>query len=222
MSTIYDFGPQHRDDSNRLLFKINAILAKVVNGDFGFLIRGSVAPTVGGTAVSESNPLPVTGLITNPSGSFSRPADTTAYAIGDLVANSTTAGSVTPISVTAARVAGGSFMLRRLKLKKTNVSTTNAQFRIHIYSAAAAITCTNGDNGAWSTNQSANYIGAFDVIVDRVFTDGSVGMATPVVGFEMSVDLSSGTDFYALIEARAAYTPTSGETFTVTVDNLPN
>lgn len=34
-------------------------------------------------------------LITTLSGSFTRPSDTTAYASGDLVANSTTAGSVT-------------------------------------------------------------------------------------------------------------------------------
>ena len=38
---------------------------------------------------------------------------------------------------------------------------TNAQFRLHLYTAAP--TCANGDNGAWSTDGAANYIGAFDV-----------------------------------------------------------
>jgi len=56
--------------------------------------------------VSSSNPFPVTGSPRIPStGSFNRPADTFAYAFGDLVANSTTAGSVTPITITAARYA---------------------------------------------------------------------------------------------------------------------
>lgn len=39
---------------------------------------------------------------------MSRPADNTAYAIGDIIANSGTAASVVPISFTVARVAGGS------------------------------------------------------------------------------------------------------------------
>src|SRR5688572_29350805 len=34
------------------------------------------------------------------SATFNRPADTTAYSIGDLVANNTAAGSVTPLSFT--------------------------------------------------------------------------------------------------------------------------
>ena len=38
--------------------------------------------------------------IYNPSASFTRPADTTQYAVGDLVANNTTPGSVTPLSWT--------------------------------------------------------------------------------------------------------------------------
>ncbi len=45
--------------------------------------------SVGGTAVSSSNPLPVGGKSVQKSASFTRPADTTAYAANDAVANST-------------------------------------------------------------------------------------------------------------------------------------
>lgn len=54
--------------------------------------------------------------------------------------------------------------------------------------------------------------------MDRVFTDGSIGIGLPIVGSEVMYKLSSGTTLYALVEARAAYTPVSGETYTIYVD----
>lgn len=172
--------------------------------------------------VSTSNPLPVMGVVSNPSGNFTRPNDTTAYASGDLVANSTTAGSVSPVSLTVARIAAGSFMLRRLKLHKSGTSTTNASFRVHLYRGTATITCANGDNGAFSTDQVANYLGAFDVTIDRAFTDGAAGMGLPVVGNDINIKLTTSTTIQALIEARAAYTPSAQEVFTITLDDLQN
>lgn len=153
------------------------------------------------------------------SGSFSRPADTNPYASGDLVANSTTAGSVTPISITnAVRASGGFSRCDRIRLRKSGTSTTNATFRVHLYSASPSV--TNGDNGAWLTSM-ANYIGAFDVTIDRVFTDGSAGAGIPQNGQSMEFTIPSGTTLFALIEARpptGTYTPANGETFTVVAE----
>lgn len=163
----------------------------------------------------------VGGLVANPSANFTRPADTTAYASGDLVANSTTAGSVAALSFTAANEALGSFLLRRLKLHKSGTSVTNAQFRVHFFRTAPA-TVTNGDNGVFSVSGVSDYIGAVDVIVDRAFTDGAAGFGVPVVGSELSVALATGQTIYALVEARAAYTPANAEVFTVTLDLLQN
>lgn len=160
------------------------------------------------------------GYVTNPSANFNRPADTTAYAIGDLVANSTVAGTVAAMQLNVARVALGSVMLRRIKLHKSGVSVTNAQFRVHLFRAAP--TAANGDNGAFSTDGVANYLGAFDVTIDRAFTDGAAGFGLPVVGSDQNIKLAAGQIIYALIEARAAYTPGNAETFTVTLDNLQN
>ena len=120
-----------------------------------------------------------------------------------------------------ARVAGGSFMLRRCKLHKSGTSITNASFRVHLFRAAPA-TVTNGDNGAFSVSGVADYVGAFDVIMDRAFTDGAVGFGVPVAGLEMSLDLASGTTLVWFVEARGAYTPASAETFTLSLDNLQN
>lgn len=156
--------------------------------------------------------------IINASATFTRPADTTAYASGDLVANSTTAGSVTPMSFTVTGIRNGGFILRRVKLAKSGTSTTNALFRIHFY--AASPTIANGDNGAYSTSGVADYLGAFDITVDRAFTDGACGIGTPVSGFDMVRKVSGGQIIYALTEARGAYTPASSEVFTVTLEDL--
>lgn len=159
----------------------------------------------------------VGGTISNPSANFTRPNDTTAYASGDLVANSTTAGSVAAMTFAVARIAAGSVMLRRCRLQKSGTSVTNASFRVHLFAAAPG-TVTNGDNGAFSVSGAADYLGAFDVTVDRAFTDGALGFGNPVVGFEMGVKLASGTTIRGLIEARAAYTPAANEVFTVAFD----
>jgi hypothetical protein len=167
-----------------------------------------------------SNRVRASGYITNPSASFTRPADTAVYAVGDLVANSTTAGSVVPMEFTVSRVAAGSFMLRRARLLKTGTSLTNANFRLHLYTTSP--TPSNGDNGAWLTGHSG-YLGAFDFSCDRVFTDGAAAISGfPLSGSEIAVKLASGDKIYGLLEARGAYTPISAEVFTPTLEDLQN
>lgn len=151
-----------------------------------------------------------------------RPADTTAYASGDLVANSVTAGSVTPCSITAARVNDGTGMIRRVRLTTSSTSLTNASFRVHFY-RSCTITNANGDNAAWSTDGALNYIGAVDITLDKAFTDGAKGIGSPNAGSEINFTPVTGAKtLCALIEARGAYTPTSGETFTLAAELLQN
>lgn len=155
--------------------------------------------------------------VANPSASFTRPADTTAYASGDLVANSTTAGSVVPMSFTAARVSAGGFRVRRARIKKSDATLTNAQFRLHLYGAdpSASTGITNGDGAAWLTKH-ANYIGSIDITVDKAFSDSSAGSAAPAA--TLHVTLASGQTVWGLLEARAAYVPVSAESFTVALE----
>jgi hypothetical protein len=94
-------------------------------------IASMTALKVDGSAVTQPVQAGKSALI---SASFTRPADTTAYASGDLVANSTTAGSVAPLTFSnVVRVNGAGGLVRRAKLRKTGTSTTNASFRIHFY-----------------------------------------------------------------------------------------
>ncbi len=158
----------------------------------------------------------VGGITTIVSDSFTRPSDTTTYAVGDLIANSTTAGSVTPLILPVARIPDKAATIRRVRLKKSGTSTTNAQFRAHFYKASPTV--SNGDNGAWLTTEST-YIGSFDITMNRVFSDGAKGIGIPSVGSELILVPNAGsTDVFALLEALAAYTPTSAEVFTLTAE----
>ena len=152
------------------------------------------------------------------SGSFTRPDDTTAYASGDLVANSTTNTSVVAVSLTGAALnPGAKGRIERVRLSKSTVSTTNAQFRVHLFTAAP-VTVTNGDNAAFSVSGVAGYIGSFDVTMGQAFTDGAfgVGVVSSAAGTSAIYVAATGSStLYALVEARAAYTPVAQEVFTV-------
>jgi hypothetical protein len=194
------------------------------NGTVQQYLRGLIKNLAAGTwtmllGAGEAHIGAVGGATTNPSANFTRPTDTTPYASGDLVANNVTAGSVTPLSWTVARVAAGSGMVRRARVKKSGTTVTNAQFRLHLY--AASPTVTNGDNGVWLSTQSS-YLGSFDVTVDKVFSDAAEGNGAPLIGSEVNFALASGQTIYGLLEARAAYTPANAEVFTVELEVLQN
>ena len=142
---------------------------------------------------------------------FARPADATAYASGDIVANSTTAGSVVPVTL-ADVSAGPGFpaVIKRIRLLKSAASVTNATFRVHLFTVAPTV--TSGDNAAIViATGAAGYIGQFDIASMQTFTDGGVGfVAADVVVRSQTV--------YALLEARGAYTPASAETFTLSLE----
>ena len=160
----------------------------------------------------------------NPSASFTRPNDTTAYAASDLVANSTTAGSVVPLKFElGSQPAFAHLRLVRARISKTGTSTTNANFRLHLYSQSP--TCANGDNGAWSTNQAAFWLGNIDVTSMLAFTDGCAGTGSLPAGSEAFLRFTNNTAstptyIYGLLMAQAAYTPAAQEVFSVTIEEV--
>jgi hypothetical protein len=175
----------------------------------------------GGGGASEAHIGEVGGKTIIAGASVTRPADTSAYAIGDLIANSTTAGSVTPLALAAARVAQGTGMIRRARLKVNDAAWANAIVRVHFYRDSPA--CAAGDNGAWSTTES-NYLGACDVTLDKSFSDPFVkGTGVPAAGSEINFDCAaSSQNVYALLEARSAVTPGSAKVFSLVVEVLAN
>lgn len=172
-------------------------------------------PIIGSTAQSDTNPAPVKGDVALPSYNFTRPSDTTAYASGDLVANSTTAASVVAMSWSLGRTCDG--FIRSLALWSSDNDLTNASFRVHFYSAnPVSAAPTNGDNGVYAvavTGANSIYLGSIDITFDRTINDADAwGGGVPGVGAE--INFAGIATLYALIEARAAYTPASAEVFT--------
>ena len=191
-------------------------------GEQGWLSAIWYATKTAVGAAGEAHLGEVGGRIANPTANVTRPADVTAYASGDLVANSVTAGSVVPMSFVAARVSGGSLAIRRARLKKSAVSVTLATFRLHLYSILPTV--TNGDNAAWASPHSG-YLGSFDLDMagtnGRAFSDSAGVAAAPAVGAELNVVAVVQTIF-GLLEARAGYTPASAEVFTVILECVQN
>lgn len=161
--------------------------------------------------------------LATPSSTFTRPANVTAYAAGQLVANNTVAASVTPLSWAAARVAAGSFTLRRARITKSSTGVAAASFRLHLYDTSP--TLTNGDGAAWLTTLSG-YLGSVDLDMSgangRVFSDAAGVIGAPNVGVEVDVKLAAGQTVYGLLEARAAYTPVASESFTAILELIQN
>jgi hypothetical protein len=151
-------------------------------------------------------------------GSFTRPADTTAYAVGDLIANSTAAASVA-LTFQAARMLGGNGRITGARAFKSNPSLTAAQMRLHLFRLKPVPTV--GDNGVFNSgtalacNMALASLGYFDFTFDRAFSDGAHALAPPNVGAQRIFGTpTTSMDIFGLVEARAAYTPLSAETFT--------
>jgi hypothetical protein len=155
--------------------------------------------------------------IWNPTDSFTRPNNTTAYASGQLVANSTTAGAVLPLAILVqGNSMPGCTRITRVRLTKSNISPTNANFRVHLYGASPTV--ANGDGGAWSSNQAANYLGSVDVPAMKAFTDGCCDVGATPAGSELLIRLPAQKTIYCLLESRAAYTPAANEVFTLAAE----
>ena len=164
----------------------------------------------------------ITGVI-QPSYAFTRPSDTTAYAVGDLVANNTAAASVVPMTwrVGSATDSKHTVYVTSVRLKVDKASVTNAQFRIHLYKAIPTFTSA-GDNGVFATVVATGYaswLGSFDVTALAVMADGVVGHAVPTEGTILpyhltGLDPGSPVVLYGLIEALAAYSPNSASVIT--------
>ncbi|MEI9890916.1 MAG: hypothetical protein WDN45_10385 [Caulobacteraceae bacterium] len=171
--------------------------------------------------VTPQAPLPV-GKAVLAAATFTTPAGTTAYASGDLIANSGAAGSVTPMQFTVCRdVSGSTGMVRRARVKTPDTGMAAATVRLHLYKSSPTV--ANGDNGVYSSTES-DWIGNIDVILDQAFSDPmEKGLGVPSVGSEINYDCNSGAQvIYGLLEARGTYTPQGAKAWTVVVEALPN
>lgn len=148
-----------------------------------------------------------------------RPANTTAYAIGDAVGPA--AGSAVFTFAGAAASAGGQGSVRGAIMTRNNTSLTNASFRMDLFQATPTGAPAN-DNDAYAATYHSdrnNYVGYITFDAGRAGGgNGSVHEAT-LSRSELFFDITStNVDLVGVLVAQAAYTPTSGEVFTITLD----
>jgi hypothetical protein len=155
---------------------------------------------------------------------FTRPADTTAYASGDLVANSTTNGDlVMPVLLNAALMPGVPVKVSRIRIAKSGNTVTDANFQVHLFEKLPVIP-TAADNTALTSGTTIN-VGTVDYYAGSVNVPSMIAGVAGAVGFstvspEIILNPFDNTGLYVLLEAKAAYVPASEEIFTVTLEGF--
>lgn len=154
-----------------------------------------------------------------PFATMTKVSGTTAYDANDLIANSATAGSVTPLSW-ATNGVGTAGHISRVRVAKSSNVATQASFRIHLFSASPVV--NNGDNGAFSITTAQYYIAS---VAADMTTGGFAGTAYLWKSFEITNGAvfklpALNSRIYGLIQAIGTYTPTSSEVFEITLEIL--
>ncbi|MCI0391681.1 MAG: hypothetical protein MOB07_23295 [Acidobacteria bacterium] len=148
--------------------------------------------------------------------SYTRPADTTTYAAGDAVSNSTSA----PAQLTfdgAGRVTDGSGVILGAVLTDSGNQALKGQFELYLFSASST---PDNDNALFTPSDSDmnNLIGVipFNIWYVGDATAGAGGNAVaPVQGLSIPFKCASGTnDIFGQVVVRNAYVPLSAEIFT--------
>lgn len=149
---------------------------------------------------------------------ITRPADTTAYADNDLVANSTSAGSVTPFLFTgAARQLGYKYKVVRAALNASGTAITNGSFRLHLFTAAPTVGA--GDNSALAVATNADkYIGYLEIVLAIAGALGNKGWTVSTFVQPVNWVSSTSLNLWGLLQAKAAYAPASAETLIASIE----
>jgi hypothetical protein len=148
---------------------------------------------------------------------FTRPADTTAYAIGDHVTNSTTV----PVALAFTNFAnrnGGYATIMSATIYSSR-ATNSALLDLELFNGAAAPTATN-DNAAYNPSDADrdDVAGIINFPIANLIAGSSnkIWVATTPVGLQIKCDAATST-IWGFIRMGTAYTPDSAEVFTVTL-----
>lgn len=148
--------------------------------------------------------------------SFTRPNDTTQYASGDGITNSTSAPSAI-VFEDCTRWFGTSALLIGAAMVKSTTSTSNASFILHLWNDVPPQ--IPNDNAAYSPTARANfsnYVGAMTVDkTTAAFTYGDgIGkqFVMPINSLPFTISATSRR-LYGVLQANANYTPGALEQF---------
>lgn len=154
--------------------------------------------------------------IFTPRSVLTRPGGTTGYSKDDLIASSTTAGSIV---VPYVDVPGTGLVLRRIRIH-TNLTTGGGAIQFMVEFWKAPPTFTNGDNGAYAVATGAeHWLGVVTTTVSTQAGDGTYCAGVPTTGSEIGIVLGAGRLYWTLKEADSTgFTPIANQTFTLVAE----
>ena len=153
---------------------------------------------------------PVTQLIET---SYTRPADTTTYAAGDVVANSTSSAQVLTFQ-NIARAAGLGGVIQAAYLVDSAAQTLRPDFELFLFDVAPTM---QQDNVAWApTDSEMEKCQGVIRFPPGLFNVGNGNGIVDVGSLGKSFRCGSTVrDLYGVLVTRNAYVPISAEKFTV-------
>ncbi len=176
---------------------------------------GKLWVNTGNVTIDSASPVTVAGSLAVVSGEFTRPADTTAYAIGDVVANSTSAAAPLQISG-CARVNGGSGYIVGVELIADQKSITPA-FRVHVFNAAPT---QSNDNAAHRLLYADASKRVAEIVLSAMSTPSDTTNSTCSRIFDGNARIpfvcaAGTTTLWFVFETLTAFTPANGGKFTL-------
>lgn len=178
----------------------------------GGLVGSSGTTTVGGTVTLGSGTaliggVPLSLTVANPSSTLQATGQTTLYAAGTMIANSSVAGSVTVPSFTVPTVSGGAGgVITKLRMQSNDTVTTGwpgQTVQVALYTGLPTVGA--GDRAAYSiAGGSAFHLGDFSGTFGAMEGDGSSARLVPNNGNFDVFKLSSGATIYWVPQAVSA------------------
>lgn len=148
-------------------------------------------------------------------GEFTRPANTTAYTVGDLVGDATSGAAPLTLIGCAGENGGSGYIVRATLI--TDLKSITPSFRVHVFNAAPT---QSQDNAAYralyadvSKRVGEFILGPMGTPADA--TNSTLSRAIDVnlrVPFKCAAD---STNLLFLFETLTAFTPASGQKFTL-------
>ena len=174
---------------------------------------------------------------------ITRPGDTTTYAAGDVITDTTTAASVVPLRFPACKRDNGSGVITGGRIIKSSDTTALSAMRLWIFSATPfAAGSFIADNAALVLTYAsmARFVGIIDfttwvdagsmAVCEGVASRSVLPFSKQYVGDTNSPGSAESLGvkglpaipasrlLYGILEARAAYVPTNAETFRIWLD----
>lgn len=144
---------------------------------------------------------------------FTRPADTSAYGVSDVVSNSTTAASLLTFENAVLSMGGSAYLIKASLF--TDQATCVAEMRLHLFSPTVTAVSDNEPFPLLYANK-LKHLGYVDFAALAQEGVGSTAAQSFWSGYPiLYICDSTTTNMYGILETKTAFTPASEQKFTI-------